>query len=138
MKLKKKNLAIITIILGLSSVGVFYYTTKDHDKPTNQNTKYSDSKYSSKSIKQLEKLGIKNKVNTNKYSKTLDTAIFSDEFNKNYISYYEGITYYENSRLIEYINTLAKNGTAINEIDEIFKDLGMPFTFLCNLDLEDD
>ena len=119
MKIKKKNLLIITIILGLSSVGVFYYTTKDHKEE--KNTKETTTSYSSKSIKKMEDLGIKNKVDTKKYNKTLDTAIFDESFSKNYVEYYLGVKYYDNKNLISYINNLAKDGSSINEINEIFE-----------------
>ena len=118
MKIKFKNIFILLFVLALIGFGVFHFINKDG---SNSTSSYSDSKYSSKSIKQLEKLGIKDKVNLDKYSKTLDTAIFSDSFNKDYIAYYEKISYIENDNLISYINSLAKQGLAINEIDEIVK-----------------
>lgn len=120
MKLKKKNLLIITIILGLSSTGVFYFTTKDHNADNNKKITEKKSSYSKESIKKIEKLNIKDKIDLDKYSKTLDKAIFSEDFDRNYVTYYEGTKYYDNKNLIKYINKLAKDGTAINEINEIF------------------
>lgn len=118
MKLKKKNLLIIIIILGLSSIGIFYFTTKGDN--SNKNTKENKSTYSKDSIKKMENLKIKDKVNLNKYSKTLDIALDNSDFNKDYVSYYENIKYYDNNNLIKYINQLAKQRLAINEIDDAF------------------
>lgn len=118
MKIKYKNIFILLLIIFLI-IGIYYYISRKDNK-TNT-TKNEQSKYSSKSIKQLEKLRIKDKVDLDKYSKTLDVAIFSDEYNHNYITYYETIKYVDNENIITYINTLAKKGLAISEIDETFQ-----------------
>ena len=119
MKLKKKNVFIALCTLTLIGGGVYYYTTKDNSKP-NSVSKSKASSYSKESIHKMEKLGIKNKVNLNKYNKTLEEAIYSKDFNKDNIEYYQSIKYVENEKLISYINTLAKQGFAINEINELF------------------
>lgn len=117
-RLKVKNLFIIVTILIIIAIAIYFMFIKN-DPPSSTNSK--NEAYSKASLKQLEKLNIKNKVNTKKYSKTLDIAIFSTSYNKDYISYYEKIKYYENDNLIEYINKLAKEGLAINEINELFE-----------------
>lgn len=115
MKIKMKNLFIfITVLCIIIVLSYFFLNKKDNPiKKDNNNT------YSSKSIKQIEKLKIKDKIDINSYSKTLDVAIFSSNFNKNYITYYENIKYVEHENLISYINILAKQGLAINEINDI-------------------
>lgn len=117
MKLKVKNLLILIIaIIAIISVCYFLFINKDSSPTKNKNNTYSE-----KSLKRMDKLKIKDNVDTKKYSKTLDVAIFSDEYNHNYITYYENIKYVDNENIITYINTLAKKGIAVNEIDEIFQ-----------------
>lgn len=120
MKIKFRNILIFLIIIIAGLFIVFYLvpSNKKQSKQTNDNKMQA---YSSKSIKQMEKLDIKDKINTNKYSKTLDIAIFSNNYVRDNISYYEAINYIDNDNLISYINTLAKNGLAITEINEIFE-----------------
>lgn len=119
MKIKYKNILILLVVISLV-VGGFIYFNKSNDSNKKANNKSDTSKYSTKSIKQIEKLKIKNKIDLNKYSKTLDVAIFSDEYNYNYITYYENTKYFDNDNLISYINKLAKDGYAIGEINELF------------------
>ena len=119
MKIKYKNILILLVIISLV-VGGFIYFNKSNDSNKKANNKSNASKYSTKSIKQIEKLKIKDKIDLNKYSKTLDVAIFSDEYNYNYITYYENAKYFDNDNLISYINKLAKDGFAIGEINELF------------------
>lgn len=116
MKLKAKNLLIMIItIIAIISVCYFLFIKKDSSP-----TKKKDNTYSEKSLKRMDKLKIKDKVDTKKYSKTLDAAIYSDDFKQSYIVYYENVNYVKNDNLISYINILAKDGTAADEINEIF------------------
>lgn len=117
MKIKYKNIFVLVLIVGLICFGVYYFKNKNDKDSTNK----ENSKYSTKSIKQIKKLNIKDKIDLDKYSKTLDVAIFSDEYNHNNITYYENIKYVDNENIITYINTLAKKGVAVNEINEIFQ-----------------
>lgn len=115
-KLKIKNILILIIVIVLIIKGCSLIFNKNETKKTNKNDVIS---YSRESLSKMNDLNIKNKVNTKKYSKTLDIAIFSDDFNIDYITYYENIKYVENENLIIYINKLAKDGLAVIEIDEI-------------------
>ena len=119
MKIKYKNILILLVVISLV-VGGFIYFNKNNNSNKKANNKSDTTKYSTKSIKQIEKLKIKDKIDLNKYSKTLDVAIFSDEYNYNYITYYENTKYFDNDNLISYINKLAKDGFAIGEINELF------------------
>ena len=125
MKLNIKNILILIIVLvGLVCVYLLLTNKKIDKKDT--------PAYSEKSLQQINKLNTKDKVNTNKYSKTLDVAIYSNHFNKDYIAYYEGIKYTDNDKLILYINTLAEKGLAINEINELFSN----FLSYSNFDID--
>ena len=116
MKLKVKNLVILIIaIIAIISVCYFLFIKKDSSPIKNNKNTYSE-----KSLKRMDTLKIKNKVDTKKYSKTLDVAIFSDDFKQSKITFYENINFVEKDNLISYINKLADDGVAINEINEIF------------------
>lgn len=128
MKLKIKNLLILIIaVIAIISVCYFLFIKKDSSP-----TKKKDNTYSEKSLKRMDKLKIKDKVDTKKYSKTLDTAIYSDDFKQSNIVYYENINYVKNDNLISYINILVKDGTAINEINELFSN----FLSYSNFDID--
>ena len=118
MKLKVKNLIVLIIaIAAIIIVSYLLFFKKDN----NINNKKEETNYSEKSLKQINKLNIKKKIDLNKYSKTLDVAIYSNDFNIDYVTYYEGVKYVDNDNIISYINTLASKGLAINEINEIFQ-----------------
>lgn len=119
MKLKIKNLLILVIIIS-AIIGLCYFIFLKHNTENKKSNKKDNTSYSEKSIKKMEKLKIKDKVDLDKYSKTLDVAIFSDNYNLNYVTYYENIKYFDNDNLISYINKLAKDGLAIDEINELF------------------
>lgn len=117
MKLKVKNLIILIIaVAAIIIVSYLLFFKKD-----NNVSKKEVSSYSKESLKQIDKLNIKKKIDLDKYSKTLDIAIFSNFFNKDYVTYYENIKYVKNDNIVVYINKLASEGLAINEIDEIFQ-----------------
>lgn len=118
MKLKYKNIFIFLLIIILIIFTCYLLFFKDNKSGDKNSDK---SVYSSKSLKQIDKLNIKDNIDIDKYSKTLDKAIFSNDFIKDNVSYYESIKYVDNDNLISYINILAKDGLAINEIDEIFQ-----------------
>ena len=118
MKLKVKNIAIFIIIAIAICSAIYFLFINDHSVSNDKKT----TKYSEKSLKRIKKLKIDDKVNKKKYSKTLDVAIFSNNFKSDKIAYYEGIDYVDNENIILYINTLADDGLAINEINEIFTD----------------
>ena len=118
MKIKYKNLFIFIFIIILTIFLIYYFLIKNNaDNKSKEKESYS---YSSATIKKFEKLKIKDKVDLKTYNKTLEVAVNSDLFNSSYTEYYNQIKYFENDRLIEYINILAKQGLAINEINEIF------------------
>ena len=128
MKLKIKNIIILIIsILAIISVCYFLFIKKDSSP-----TKKKDNTYSEKSLKRMDTLKIKDKVDTKKYSKTLDVAIFNDDFKQSKITYYENINYVENDNLIQYINKLADEGIAIGEINELFSN----FLSYSNFDID--
>lgn len=118
MKLKVKNIVIFIIIIIAICSAIYFLFINDHSVSNDRET----TKYSEKSLKRIKKLKIDDKVNKKKYSKTLDVAIFSNNFESDKIAYYEGIDYVDNENIILYINTLADDGLAINEINEIFTD----------------
>lgn len=104
---------IITIIIG--------YFVLFSNKQDNKKNKVSSS-YSSNSISQMEKLNIKDKVNTRKYSKTLDVAIFDEYFQHEYVNKYEQIDYIETDNFIDLVNILLDRNTKTNEISSIIKE----------------
>ena len=104
---------IITIIIG--------YFVLFSNKQDNKKNKVSSS-YSSNSISQMEKLNIKDKVNTKKYSKTLDVAIFDEYFQHEYVNKYEQIDYIETDNFIDLVNILLDRNTKTNEISSIIKE----------------
>lgn len=104
---------IITLIIG--------YFVLFSNKQNNKKNKVS-SNYSSNSISQMEKLNIKDKVNTRKYSKTLDVAIFDEYFQHEYVNKYEQIDYIETDNFIDLVNILLDRNTKTNEISSIIKE----------------
>lgn len=104
---------IITLIIG--------YFVLFSNKQDNKKNKVSSS-YSSNSISQMEKLNIKDKVNTRKYSKTLDVAIFDEYFQHEYVNKYEQIDYIETDNFIDLVNILLDRNTKTNEISSIIKE----------------
>lgn len=104
---------IITLIIG--------YFVLFSNKQDNKKNKVSSS-YSSNSISQMEKLSIKDKVNTKKYSKTLDVAIFDEYFQHEYVNKYEQIDYIETDNFIDLVNILLDRNTKTNEISSIIKE----------------
>lgn len=99
-------------------IGYFTLFNSKHD---GKKSDASSSKYSSKSISQMEKLNIKDKVNANKYSKTLDVAIFDEYFQHEYVNKYEQIDYIETDNFIDLVNILLDRNTKTDEISSIIK-----------------
>ena len=93
MKLKIKNILILIVVIILTIKGcTLIFNKNETKKPTKKDT----TSYSKESLNKMNDLNIRNKVDTKKYSKTLDVAIFSNDFNIDYITYYENIKYVDN------------------------------------------
>lgn len=106
--MKKSSLFIIFILVLL--VGIFIYKNNNKDK---------NYKYSKDSIERMNTLGIKGDIDLNKYSKTLDTALFDDNLNKDYVDKYELINYIDINNFIDNINYLIDNEVSVDDINNI-------------------
>lgn len=106
-RLKKKFFILIIIIL----IGflVFYYY-KNYNSYNNI--------YSKDTIKVLKDNNIKN---INKYSKTLDTAISSNNYDVKYLNDYMNIDYIDKDNFISTINIYLNIGYNSKDVNNIFK-----------------
>ena len=71
----------------------------------------------------MKKYNIYNQVDKRNYSKTLDVALNSNNFNEHYANDYQNINYVEVDNFIEKINTFLNNNYNSEEINAIFKNL---------------
>lgn len=107
---------LLLIILLL----VYFFVFKDNDK--HKNSSSSNKSYSSQSIEKMEELGIKDKVNLKKYSKTLDVAIYDEYFQNTYLKDYEIIDYVDTDSFIDLVNILLDRKYEAKEIGTIIKE----------------
>lgn len=115
-KIRYDRIAIFLVILGVFIgivVGIF----------NNNNVKnYFFSKktgYSIETVKVFRDKDILENVSNNKYSKTLESAISSNNFNDKYLIDYLNIKYKDEEKFIDNINTLLNIGYKYNEINKI-------------------
>lgn len=101
-KKKLKKLPIILLLIIIIST-LCFFILKGNNK---DNKSTSNSTYSKESISKMEELGIKDKVNLKKYSKTLDVAIFDEYFQHEYVNDYENIEYVKTDSFIDLVNIL--------------------------------
>ena len=79
--------------------------------------------YSSEVVAIMKKYNVYDKIDKQNYSKTLDVALTSDEFQDEYVKYYQEIEYIEKDNFINNINKLLELEYSSIEINEIFKNL---------------
>lgn len=110
-KIKKSFKYLLTLILLIGiSFGVYYFVFKD---------KNSFSK-EAKTVIETDNLDVLKL----EYSKTLDNAIASGKYNKEYFEAYSSINYHDQKNFIDIINTLLDKGYSADEINNIFDNLG--------------
>jgi len=117
MTLKNKKKYIICIILML----ILSMTTFGYANYTNQ--KLIRLNYSKEAIRVIKNNNIENKVLNNKYSKTLDIALTSSEFDIENLDIYLNIEYSNNKNIIKQINTFDDLGYTKIEIAKIYEKL---------------
>ncbi len=77
--------------------------------------------YNSKVVSLMKKYNIYNEINKNNYSKTLEIALESGEFQEQYATIYQEIDYIERKNFIKDVNTLLSNNYSSTEINTIFQ-----------------
>lgn len=117
-KIKKFPIFCIVLIILCLGFGYFrFFKNNNNDKKIKQTI----SNYSKKSLEKMDDLKIKDKVNTNLYSKTLDVAIFDEYFQSEYVNKYEKIDYVDVDNFIDFINILLDRSTSVDEISKIIE-----------------
>jgi len=123
-KRKLKTITIITLsilIITLIILGIFLIT-----KPNNENNEeekiveYLDG-YSEDAISYIKENNLEEKLKNLDYSKTLDVAITSNNFNEKNLDLYLNIEYKESDNFITNINLLSDIGYNKEEIANIFE-----------------
>lgn len=77
--------------------------------------------YSSKAVSIMKKYDIYEKIDKQKYSKTLDVALENNNFLEEYATKYQEIEYIEKDNFINNINNLLELDYTTDEINKIFK-----------------
>lgn len=111
-RLKKKPIIILVIII-LIFVGWFNTPSQ----------KLSRLNYSKKSISVIKKNNLEDKITNKKYSKTLDVALTSEDFEKDNLDIYLNVKYNNNKNTIKQINALKDLGYNKNVISKIYDKL---------------
>jgi len=113
-RLKKKPIIVlILIILTIIFVAGFNSTS----------SQLLRLNYSKNAIKVIKKNNIEDEVLNNKYSKTLEVALTSKEFDKNNLDIYLNVKYNNNKNITKQINSLESLGYDKNEVGKIYEKL---------------
>ncbi len=104
----KKYLYLIAIIILCSTITTYFYMEEN-------------IAYSSKAVSIMKKYNVYNQIDKQNYSKTLDFALNSNNFNEKYVNNYQNIDYVEVDNFITKVNTLLNNSYSNEEINDIFK-----------------
>lgn len=113
-KIKIKNLAIFIIFL-VALISIFWFNRPE--------SKLSRLNYSKEAINIIKKENIEDKVLENKYSKTLEVALTSSDFEKENLDIYLNIKYNNNKDIVKQINKLTDLGYSKSEIGKIYEKL---------------
>ena len=111
----KKIIPIIIIIWTILLVGVLVYFNKDKLFKGSSYTNYGYSETSSEKIKELN---LKTYLNE-KYYKTLDKALETDDYINDYLQDYIKIDYIDNDTFIKSVNHLLEKGYKVEEINNL-------------------
>lgn len=114
--MKKKKLKKIWIIILIVFVLLLVY-------PTVLTVQIVSKNYEIGSVLKIVTTGLKDKVLENKYSKTLEVALHSNDFKKENVDSYFTIDYYNKKNFIKRINTLLSLGYKEVDINQINKKL---------------
>lgn len=114
--MKKKKLKKIWIIIPIVFVLLLVY-------PTILTVQIVSKNYEIGSVLKIVTTGLKDKVLENKYSKTLEVAIHSNDFKKENVDSYFTVDYYNKKNFIKRINTLLSLGYKEVDINNINKKL---------------
>lgn len=110
--MKKKKLKKIWIIIPIVLVVLLIY-------PTILTVQIVSKNYEIGSVLKIVTTGLKDKVLENKYSRTLEVAIHSSDFQKESVDSYFTIDYYNKKNFIKRINALLKIGYKESDINSI-------------------
>lgn len=116
MKKLRKNRIVILVAIIIIVIVVIVNPIKLINK-----NKLSDLKYKEKTIENIFKYELAEKVIEIGYSKTLESALNSKEFEKKNLNDYKKIDYIEQEEFIKNINNLLKKEYSIDEINHINK-----------------
>lgn len=116
-KIKLSRLLIVILIFIILFLGIFLII-----KNLNSSTyKLKKLQYSKESIEEIMNNKIEKNVLNNKYSKTLDVALSSDEYENQNLDLYLEVGYIDEDDYIKKLNILSKLGYSINEIKDILQ-----------------
>lgn len=125
--MKKKYTKTIIFYIILSGILIYLVTIgKDQIKsllnPSPDNiTILENLHYSNQSIEAFREENIIDEIaSKNLYSKTLENAVVSPSFHKEYLDYYFNIPYQDYSNFIEYLNLLIEKGYTKEELSTFF------------------
>ena len=116
MKKLRKNRIVILVAIIIIVIVVIVNPIKLINK-----NKLIDLKYKEKTIENIFKYELAEKVIEIGYSKTLESALNSKEFEKKNLNDYKKIDYIEQEEFIKNINNLLKKEYSIDEINHINK-----------------
>ena len=114
-KLKKKSLLILIIFLSVFLIFGLWYNSDER--------KLSRLNYSKNAINVIKKNNIESEVLKNEYSKTLEVALTSDNFDKKNLEIYINTKYNNNKNITKQINKLSSLGYDKNDIGKIYEKL---------------
>ncbi|MGN1342118.1 MAG: M15 family metallopeptidase [Bacilli bacterium] len=111
-KLKKKRILVMSIILLIITITMIYLLIPK---------RYG---YQKEVIETFKEDNLYEKIKeTKKYSKTLETSILENKFNKDYFGEYLNIIYVENKDFIDEVNNLLSLGYKSDEINLFYEKL---------------
>lgn len=113
-RLKKKRITVLMlVVLTILFIGWF----------NSSSAKLSRLEYSKSAIKAIKKNNIEDEVLKNDYSKTLEVAVITKEFDKDNLDIYLSVKYNNSDNITKQINSLAYLGYNKNEIGKIYEKL---------------
>lgn len=118
MKKKKGIIIIVILIILLIVLGFILFILKSNTKNDNYN-KLKDMNYSIEAINKIFEKDIITKVLDNEYSKTLDEALITNDFDITNLDLYLNIEYVNKDDYIVELNKLSSIGYNIKEIELI-------------------
>ncbi len=110
---------IIYILLPIICVIIATYFIFSNSKEN----KLKDLNYNNEAISKINDFNIYEIVIKEKYSKTLETALLSDDYNSKYVNDYIKINYVDDKNFIKDINKLLDIGYSVSQINTIYEQL---------------